>query len=134
MTTPTDYSNMSDDELKQYAVETIMGWRSTDMIGEGPSWISGYYPHIVIHMPFDNWIPTDPDSNQIERYIFPKLIEINEGLDIDVGFDSSGHNITIDSGLGKCLADNFNDNLDQINRTKLIACLTSWDKLMGDKE
>lgn len=91
--------------------------------------------------------PTQPDSNQADTHILPKLRELankklkdNETLSLntyhyldndpyyEVWFD---HEEKIDGGVVSgpvCEAEGEN-----LNRTKLISYLKLWDKLNGDK-
>lgn len=81
------------------------------------------------------WRPTDKDSNQAERYLFPKLEEVIIGLD----FVPYRKTIIITpypdetNSQWKCPWSVMLscEDFDQINRTKVIAVLEAWDKLKG---
>lgn len=119
-----DYEEMTNIELDTQAVErfNIEHWNTgTALMFNSPS-----QGHNV------RWQPTDPDSNQVERYLFKilneKLIRIftdNEERWFEIKFvkmDDYYNNIC-DVKI------HIKSPGDMVNRIKVIACLKVWDKL-----
>ena len=74
------------------------------------------------------WNPTDKNSNQIVRYVFPKLFErSNVTLTIEVSFGFSESGTTINNGgiVSEC----FLSDPDDINKTMAIACVEAFEKI-----
>ena len=84
----------------------------------------------------DKWQPTDRDSNQCDRYLFPKLRHLPNA---DAIFSSLKIEVTYPLGQG-CIVEINRlhawsrlvmacDEDDEINRTKVITVLKAWDEL-----
>jgi len=140
---PTNYQALTNDELDKLAAEmmgpTFFNYISHLSYNDGRAVIE---VQVCPTKDIFKWNPTDPDNNQVERYLFPKLKE-DEWLNIETGYlgpffgvEISRHHLIIERSAKGDVSDmlaevevNFKDNPNQINRTKLIACLEAWDKL-----
>ena len=94
---------------------------------QNPKWWEGY--EVVQSFYYKDWNPTEPDSNQCERYLFPKLRE--KGCWIDITYSSkSFNNFTIKISLPEKwrVKSNQGKDPDQINRTKVICFLEAMEK------
>ena len=149
MTSYPNYSTMSDDELDQLSIDKF-GWEIRIYLNN--KWHEVYdsdnklvwsgicYNQASTQIkPHQYWSPTHSDSNQAERYLFPKI------FDKDITKRSTNIMITCETfktdfivrvqkfvGFSlplKNLANIRCDNPDQINRTKTIACFQAFDKL-----
>ena len=128
-----NYSKIGTDRLNLLAAEMLGAERCTLVGGE----IDGYrFPDEINEGCYSTykegwWNPTHPDSNQAERYLFPKL-----GDNIHIEFHwVNNHHVSIEV---KKWCDKFQwmatgiyseSDLNKINRTKVIACLEAWEKL-----
>ena len=122
MVTKTDYESMTDQELDRLSAERFCE-------------IEGIFIHYgkefneLMHK--SKWHPTHPDSNQCERWLFPKLH--GSGLTISLYLDDlSKTKICYSVLIEKYKIFSIQIEcyeFDKINRTKVIACLMAWDKL-----
>jgi len=107
------YSTMPDEELDQLSTE-----RFDIGVNNGMMACSGFQT---------KWNPTHPNSNQVERYLFPKIMEFKNRIR---EFEVSPllKRICIDIDVkGIYLTQWKND--EDINRIKTIFCLIIFDKL-----
>lgn len=129
----TNYTTLTNEELDRMSAELVaddkkdetvvcLAFSGVDVLVNG-EWIIG-------------WHPTNPDSNQAERYLFPKLIENGFHVNVEYrGYLPAWVNINRTNEIKGKIDENFIDveenahKSDQINRTKTIACLMAWDKL-----
>lgn len=82
----------------------------------------------------DKWSPTSSDNNQVETYLFPKILKLlkpqSKGLYVESYLSANGtHNTVVwDRPIdGEILAQST--GVDNINKTKVIACLKARDML-----
>lgn len=121
------FQDMKDEELDKLAAEMFPEYHLAENVdGALCLWDDD---DCIVH----RWHPTHPDSNQCERWLFPKLKA--KGCRIDT-FDSNTFTFQIIIHLNmQELNSNtickMSDTLDpdQINRTKVIACLEAFSKL-----
>lgn len=130
-----DYSKLDDEELDRLAGERFIGHRYENEFGNGYYW-DGVKPFHVKHdlsetLPKNHlvWNPTHPDSNQAERYLFSKLKLSFDNIECVTVFQKEGSYTEISKRGEKILSGIQNTDDDQINRTKVIACLQAMDKL-----
>lgn len=145
-----DYSKLDNKELdiisgkfvRQFCTQTLHELVCYDANKETAS-ISENHIH--------NWHPTDPDSNQVERYILPKLIEMNlyksDNKIIVQSFDDDAWCVDVslyketycgdddpfrlpDAIRGSC----FVQKSEDINRAKVIACLNVLQQLKEESK
>jgi len=112
-----NYDSMTNEELDKAAA---------DMVGLEARYVS------------TTWNPTDPDSNQAERYLFPKL-RVEHGMTVKVTIDDWDLQISIYKLVGGGQRNEFcykqvefkdkHDTSPTINRTKVIACLKAMEKI-----
>jgi len=120
MVADTNYESLSDQELDRLSAIKIMRGDVFET-KTGDVWKF----HGIQGISVNDWHPTDPNSNQCERYLFPKL-----GIFTICQYHrsrSSVFNVDIFNGddyVAKVMTDK-----DQVNRTKTIACLMAFDKL-----
>lgn len=115
----TNYHDLSNEEIDKLLAE-----RFRDNIDGS----RGYKREVFNGVVVDNWTPTSPDSNQIERYVLPKLrlralnihLYYSGGFCIDIYRHTDGINYIAKLGTQED---------DQINRTKGICALMAWDKI-----
>lgn len=93
------------------------------------------------YMDFEWWKPTDVDSIQVEKYLFPKLqdkenkniyfsqIDINENRQMHRGLIV--YRIKIYKNKKIIATQEVCEDSVKNNRAKAIACLIAWDKLIG---
>lgn len=142
----TDYQSLTNKEIDKLAAE-MMGFKyseeppvsSTIQRGKlkaGKEFASYSWPinpngshaerFLCNSMLAKEWNPTHKDSNQAERYLFPKLIERETYINIIYGVDNYGLVMVTKT---KQRIESVSDGLDQINRTKVIACLEAMEKI-----
>lgn len=151
----TNYEALKNDELDKLAA-VVMGFKyseeppvsSTIQRGKleaGKEFASYSWPinpngnvaerFLCDSMPVKDWHPTDPDSNQCERYLFPKLLDrgdisINYSIDSIFYIEIEQFTTIGDGKLDiKTLVDLETGELDEINRAKTILCLKANDKI-----
>lgn len=118
---------MSDEELNRISAERFCDSYEKEYsvqwahFGEKTFAVNEYDEHS-----FDLWNPTSPDSNQAERYLFPK---VQKYVDIRISFDDDGYQIIVYEENGKKLFRNDYAKPDEINRTKVTAALMALDEL-----
>ena len=128
------YEEMTDDELDRLAAETFLDIRKA-LLTRCRYYVSNKGAATAIN----NFNPTDPDSNQIERYVFPKLRQL---CDIQIEYDYSPSTKNVCWRFEICKKDcNYHDWswfrwLDrglcenyELNRAILICALKAMDKL-----
>ncbi len=114
-----NYQEMTDGDLDKLAATEIMGYL----------WIhKGWNRDGEWHID-SSWNPTHPDSNQAERYLFPKLIEkeLNQILVTLNPWD--GFMVQIGPMATGPISEQTCGDIEKANRAKVIACLEAWDKL-----
>jgi len=153
------YEDMTDNELNALAATKIMGWQKTiyniDRIPPFTWWMDKKIKtedHSGAIMHRKDWNPTNPDSNQIQNYIFPVLMKkygnkiywrisgMFEG--IFVGFYKcepwSPEKRNVTTAYEWCglkpkhlipIYENFSVTYETLNKTTLIACLRAMEKL-----
>ena len=124
----SNYQEMTDAELdkrsgyivRNFVVETISGIVLYNKDSED-----------ILSDHLTNWNPTHPDSNQAERYLFPKIIEIIHGFDIEHAIPEDSACFTLVISKNDYAQVHDCEDPDKINRTKVIACLEASEKLNG---
>lgn len=147
-----DYKEMSDDDIKLLCAKSIMNWEVVlfkDAANyENDSDICRKYrnnfcyvdsdmnqqfftTYLFDEMPVDEfWNPTDPDSNQFDRYLMPKIRERLYGFIVKYGKWSTKIEVQISEDSNSFFNYSYlTMNHNEINRMKSIACLVAWDKL-----
>lgn len=110
-----NYNEMSDAELDVLAAQTF---DLKQFLYGANEVVYGY----------DTWRPCHPDSNQAERYLFPKLLDVyNMKLSHDYHKDS--FYILFKKNGCRVLSGQTASEPDQINRTKVVAALEAWHRL-----
>jgi len=140
-----NYTEMTDSELDKLSVEMLGGKKLSspaDYYSTTEFWYRvhhnlkrGDWCTFGFNSNSKIWNPTHPNSNQAERYLFPKFIE--KGIRVKIDFRVIGPSGAYFISLFH--EDEDNETLDgppdmtpfpeQINRTKVIACLEAWEKL-----
>ena len=102
----TDYDSMSNEQLDKAAAD------------------------IFKILPY-KWHPTDPESNDCELYLFPKILEKSENIDVNLHYWAKEWfvTITMNRSLGHWRVEECAKDPDQINRTKVICCLKAMEKI-----
>ena len=123
----TNYDELENEELDNLAAE-MMGWRLHD----NNIWVEG--TQAIVKFYKDKWHPTHPDSNQCERYLFPKLESMCPNKSITIQENRAGgmYSITIKKLSSPMISVYFDiDSLDpdQINRTKVLAFLKVMEEI-----
>lgn len=118
-----NYESMTDQELDKLAAVNIAGFEWMDRLHVKDAELN----YIVDG---SEWHPTHPDSNQCERYLFPRLT----GHSVTTtAHDDGSHSVKVqvdDFNLHyRDLCESSGAERDQLNRTKTIACLQAWEKL-----
>jgi len=128
-----NYSELSDAELDRLSAEMVGEIKKYKRVNQLTARHSMYGYDVlevdgvkVVEML--DWHPTDPDSNQTERYLFKNLRELGDGLWVRLGYYLNYRTEIFNSGERIVCWECKNDP-DQINRIKVIACLEAWDKL-----
>jgi hypothetical protein len=134
---PINYTNLSDPELDRLAAEKFsnvfqdgVGQDVVNFDGRMFEVRKGHFKD------YPMWQPTHPESNQVERYLFPKLKDLHCFIDTHddwmecyeikiLTWPKMEGEVVHPILLGKA----GTTDQDQINRTKLIACLEAWEKL-----
>ena len=155
MTIKTYYESMTDLELDRLSAIEIMGYEYSETppvsgtkqrgkLEAGKEFASYSWPvnpegsiaeRFLCHsMPAKDWKPTDPNSNQCERYIAMKILDKSGRITIDTYLSGMYFLIAIfENGYNwKQLLAEFNcfsDDPNSINRTKVITYLMAFDKL-----
>jgi len=148
----TNYQDLTNEELNKLAAEMV-GWierlakdtdyGTGDQYGRHFCWAEPYdgkykysfrfFTQCLDHetmLENEYWNPTHPDSNQAERYLFPALAKVN-AISCRSMLGDFCVTIALIGGdmVGQCCS--ITENEDQINRTKVIACLEAMEKLNG---
>lgn len=135
---PTNFEDMSVEELNKAVAETF-GNVELDAVGNRVVVFKDDCFDLDADQTFDLWNPCGPDSNQCERHLFPKL---REDEDVDIGTLLMGPWFCVEIKKRHYIAErilkrDFDDMLfetetkvhDEINKTKVIACLKAFEKL-----
>ena len=104
-----NYSKLTDQELDKLAAETFGDEIITCEFSKQPFVRFGIYDYNIEHnedMEVE-WCPTDPDSNQVERYLFPKLrdrlrMKCGESISIRQMERDDVYTITISPHKNRC--------------------------------
>ena len=129
-TPPTDYEAMSDGELDRLSAERFMGWHYTNMQCRSKPRLMGYCNETGHSSGFTDerpWQPTYPDSNQVERYLFPKLREYGACVSCFYG-QKTRIKVHYD---GEVLFEFFEK---ETNKFLVISCLKFLDVLERNKQ
>jgi len=136
------YSEMTNEELDK-ATLGILGWR-VEPDSRRPNGFYFYDKNGNLLTHFDKWNPTHPESNQCESYLFPKLRELcsqvlndNENisfqthtyLDDDPYYEVSFEKEMEDNNSSVTTGPIVQVSGEQMNPTKVIACLEFMEKL-----
>lgn len=140
----TNFADLPESELNRLGAIDIMGKHYYSEKSSGSIICKcGAYPEQYSHTETPhikaNWNPCSPDSNQVERYIFPRLIE--KKLYITIHHERpSFFNMRIWDDLkasferdySHLISQQSTSDPDQINRTKLIAALEANEIINGE--
>ena len=116
-----DYNEMTDAELDQLSIEEILKNAYDERGGE----VIAQLPNKDGVLRPKRWNPTHPDSNQAERYLFPKLSEKGLYVVMDYLMAFVGVRKLVFKEL--TIFQHWQTNTG-MNRAKVIACLEAWDK------
>lgn len=123
-----DYSKLSNHELDLYLGEMLCP--NADIVVDDCQRI------FMDEEPFDyeEWEPTDPNSNQLRRYVFPKLRELGARVSVaeTEGGSSAALVVVVKRGKERLAIQRHRYFDEDENRFTAIACLIAWDK-MADK-
>lgn len=139
--TMINYEKLTNEELDRMSAEKFL---KTKRIHKSPILENAFNVGFIdngVNKHILDWSPTHKDSNQAERYLFPKLIAMSFHVNIEfrkyeVFWINFNKKITREVGI----PNNFIDiemncmELDQINRTKTIACLYAFDRFNGSED
>lgn len=131
-----DYEDMTNEELDRLSADKL-GISVTTNEENGPLFIDGDVLQFF-------WNPTHPNSNQAERYLFPKLREV-QNIEIQTLLMGPWFCIEIKNRHGidsRIIAGDHHDMLAMLEtkdldkgmeKLKTIACLMAWEKLDHEK-
>ena len=118
----TNYKSMTNEELNRELGEVF--FPNADIVVDDEGRIFMDEP------PFDyeDWNPTAPHSNQIERFIFPKLHDRGATIVLIHEFRTHTCRFSYEGTMN-----NFSEHevceWDEFNKAKAIAALTAWKEL-----
>jgi len=127
----TNFTDLTNEELDKLAAE-MMEWYADEagvyydkQTRKGVNFFTPNGDRFEV----DRWNPTHPDSNQAERYLFPKLKEYEIYMDVEFLYQQvRATSIERNCPINFILPVKWEDP-DQINRTKVIAALAAWEKI-----
>jgi len=123
------YEDMDDDVLDRLSATRTMGWIQRKRGGFYSNYMHDEtMKSIAFHQ--NLWHPTNPNANQCERYLFPKLIG-DKSIVIETAITDTSFiiDITLHKQDKAIKLAQVNSLVQDANRTKTIACLKAWDKL-----
>jgi hypothetical protein len=128
----TNYQDLPNEELDRLAAERFL---SKPLGPTSPTYwepaINGGTIISLTHDPYDwdDFTPTHPDSNQAERYLFPKVFNEKTGFRIVIDYkDNDDIDLEIFYADGD-IFENWYTCENNLNRCKIIASLEAWEKL-----
>jgi len=126
------YDQMTTDELNRELAKRL-DWRLHTSVPDGckiESWVNSSgefqcYKH--------DWQPCHKDSNQIERFVLPKLMQKGIMFHIEYGDREDYFSVAIKGnyGMSRIVFEiiKLPEGYDLINKTKAIACLKAFDEI-----